>query len=158
MKYTTPIKSKNNDTLKGLRHPLEYDQFVLWVATPEPLREPHTQSKLAEKFGVGDDTLSEWKQREGFWDDVRREIHSWGKNRTPNVVHALYKKAISGKAAEVKLWLQYIDGFSEKSVTQFEPPRLRKDIDEIISLVYGRAAKKKNNTDSNIQKANENTT
>ena len=144
MSKTTRNNSKNNDALKGLRHPLEYDQFVLWTATPEPLREPQTQRKLAEKFGVGNDTLSEWKQREGFWEQVHRELRTWSKDRTPNVIYALYNKAKSGGAAEVKLWLQYIDGFSEKSVTQFEQPRLRKDIDEIIARAYGEAAKRKN--------------
>lgn len=138
MTKTNRIDSKNNHTLKGLRHPLEYNSFVIWTATPEPLREPQTQRELASTFGVGEDTLSEWKQRNGFWDAVHRELRMWSKSKTPNIIHALYKKAQNGNAAEVKLWLQYVEGFSEKSTTEIRPSPITPEIDELITKIYGK--------------------
>ena len=112
----TPKNSEKREDLKGLRHPTEYEEFITWMALPEFYRVPKTQGELAQKFGVGEDTLSEWKQREGFWDAVKKRRREWGKERTPNVILGLYRKAIeSGNAAEAKLWLQYFEEWTEKT-------------------------------------------
>jgi len=119
----TPKNSKKREDLKGLRHPAEYQEFIIWMALPEFYRVPKTQGELAQKFGVGEDTLSEWKQREGFWEAVEKKRREWGKERTPNVILGLYRKAVKdGNAAEAKLWLQYFEEWTEKSKTELELP------------------------------------
>ena len=114
-KKTTPINSKDND-IKNLKHQMEYLDFIQWIATPNTLREPRTQQELSKKFGVGQDTLSEWKNRSGFWANVKEKREDWGRDKTPNVIAALYNRIIkTGNASEIKLWLQYFEGWTEKT-------------------------------------------
>jgi len=124
---TTPNNSKNK-SLKGLKHQMEYLDFITWIATPSVLRTPKSQQELSKKFGVGQDTLSEWKSREGFWTDVYEKRKRWGRERTPDIIMALYKRIIrTGSAQEVKLWLQYFEDWSEKIISK--EPSLRRYAD-----------------------------
>ena len=116
----TLIDTDRKALLKGLRHPWEFSEFVRWTALPEPLREPKTQKKLADVYGVGADVISDWKKRNGFWNEVRAHLKDFGKERTPDVLYGLFRKAREGNAAEVKLWLQYFETFSEKSPVDTE--------------------------------------
>ena len=119
MAKQTPNNSKKRKDLKGLKHPAEYQEFIIWMALPEPLRNPKTQRELAKNFGVGEDTLSEWKRRDGFWDEATKRRKEWGRERTPNVILGLYRKAVrDGNAAEVKLWLEYIEGYIGKQAIE----------------------------------------
>lgn len=111
---STPNNSKIND-LCGLKHQMEYLDFIAWVATPSAIRIPKTQQELSKKFGVGQDTLSAWKSRPKFWTSVNEKRKQWGQERTPDVVMALYNRIMrTGSAQEIKLWLQYFEDWSEK--------------------------------------------
>ncbi|MGA2418200.1 MAG: hypothetical protein ABSF55_03110 [Candidatus Staskawiczbacteria bacterium] len=115
MAEETQNNPKKDETFEGLRHPAEFEKFVEWVSLPEMFREPKTQGELAVKFGLGEDTLSNWKKRAGFWDLVKEKRRHWGKERTPNVIAGLYRKAVQGgNAAEAKLWLQYFEDWTER--------------------------------------------
>jgi len=117
VKQKTPKQSKNK-TRQKLRHQYEYADFVQWIALPKSLRSPKTQRELAKKFGVGEDTLSEWKNREDFWNEVEKKRKSWGKERTPNVLMGLYTRAIkSGDPQSVRLWYEIVEGrrFNDKA-------------------------------------------
>lgn len=97
----------------------EYWKFVGWIATPTPLRNLKTQRDLAKELQVHEVTLSVWKSVEGFRDDVRRKIKEWAGDDTPNVIRGLRRKAIQdGTAAEVKLWLQWVDDWVPKEETK----------------------------------------
>lgn len=113
----TPSAS-NNKGLNGLKHQMEYLDFITWIATPNTIRIPKTQQELSKKFGVGQDTLSEWKSRPGFWTSVKEKRRQWGQERTPDVIMALYNRIMrTGSAPEVKLWLQYFENWFEKIIT-----------------------------------------
>ena len=123
MQTQTNLNSK--DTLANVaeggsspRHDAEYKQFIEWLALPVKERELKTQKELAEQFGLSEWTLSQWKDRQGFWPAVEAVRKSWGKSKTPEVLNSLYNKALTGNAAEVKLWLQYIEGYSEKTKSE----------------------------------------
>lgn len=101
-----------------IRHNFEYHQFIVWISLPKELRDPKTQAELSKHFGVGQDTLSEWKKKVGFWSEVSKLRKEWSKEKTSDVVHALYKRAIeTGSASEVKLWFQLVEEWSEKLTT-----------------------------------------
>ena len=120
---TSPKDSKNKTTNK-IRHVFEYAQFITWIATPIELREPKTQAELSNKFGVGQDTLSEWKKQINFWEKVKEKRISWGHERTPDVVLALYNRIKkTGDPMAVKLWLQHIENWSEKFIVKEENGR-----------------------------------
>src|SRR3990167_6228497 len=105
----------------------ELMSFVDWVATPHALREIKTQKEFAVKYDIHETTLVGWKDRAGFWDEVKDRTISWGRQRTPNVVAALYRNAIQkGNAQEAKMWLQYVEGWKEK--TEVDQRNLHKHV------------------------------
>jgi hypothetical protein len=81
---TIPNDSKIND-LNGLKHQMEYLDFITWIATPSALRFPKTQRELSRKFGVGQDTLSEWKNRPRFWTSVAEKRKQWGEKERSRI-------------------------------------------------------------------------
>lgn len=101
---------------KALTKPKIYQEFIIWMAVPEPLRKLTTQGEFAEEFKVSEQTLSDWKQRDGFWEAVEKEWRHWGRTKTSNVIAKFYTK-VMGKGtttADFKLWLQYFLDWSEK--------------------------------------------
>jgi hypothetical protein len=106
----------------------EYLQFINWIAKPYSAREPKTQIELAKLLEVEEATLSDWKKREGFWDLVRAEIKDWAKEKTAEVIDAVFKGATSqdskGQSANAKLWLQYIEDWAEKKdISVYDPEK-----------------------------------
>lgn len=117
-KKKTPKKSKIKG-IENLKNPQIYLDLIEWIAMPTPLREPKTQGEFAKEHNIGEDSISAMKQRDGFWEEVRNKRREWGKERTPNVILGLYKKAVlDGNAGEVKLWLQVFEEFAEKQETK----------------------------------------
>ncbi|MDA2921688.1 phBC6A51 family helix-turn-helix protein [Patescibacteria group bacterium AH-259-L07] len=112
MSQKTQKKTKDLQSKRDLF----YEEFIKWIALPKPLREPRTHLELAEKYGVDKATLSQWKHKDGFWDEVRKEMKQWARDKTPNVIQAIYQKILKyGNAQEAKLWLQFIEDWKEKS-------------------------------------------
>ena len=94
--------------------PIEYLEFVKFIAVPQVMRELKTQGDFSKKFEVSETTLSEWKARDGFWDDVAKQRRLFFKDKTSNVVASIYRAALESSPADRKLWLQYIEEWSEK--------------------------------------------
>lgn len=102
-------------TPKRIEHPAEYETFIQWFGTPEPFREPKTAQELAVILGVANSTLSAWKDVDDFFSRVQKATKKWMRTKTPNMISALYHGGLRKKqAAEIKLWLQYAEDFSEK--------------------------------------------
>lgn len=114
----TPIQSDIAETLRPLRFPNEFMQFVLWSATPKQLKVPKNQKDFAVSIGVNQDTLTDWKHRPDFWPLVLQALSDWVKDRAPDVVGSLYQNALAkGKAGDVKAFLQLA------GLSQTKPPR-----------------------------------
>jgi len=100
-----------------LRKPEMFQEFCLWSALPTPLRNPKTQREFEEKWGVHKNTVAKWKKRQDYWEMVANARREWSKDKTSDVIHGLYRNASTrGEAAEVKLWLQAVEDWSEKTV------------------------------------------
>ena len=110
----------------------DYESYALWRSLPSFLRgqprqilerfgvdeelvisllEIKSQAEFARRFGIKDpSTLTDWNKRlekEGMFP----HIHEWARKLTPNVIGALYKNVSkSGKASEVKAWLEIVEG------------------------------------------------
>lgn len=88
---TLPNSDENVADARKIR---EYHEFLYWLALPIDLRGEKTQKEFAKKIGVGEDTLSDWKKREGFHEelnDLRRAIFS---ERASNVLRAVERRAL----------------------------------------------------------------
>lgn len=109
--------------IKPMKKAEEFEVFCEWASLPSPVREPRTQKEFSKKWGVGEDTLSKWKHKQLFWEKVAERRIEWARGKTSDVILGLFRNAsISGNAAEVKLWMQLVEDWSEKQ--QLGPPNI----------------------------------
>jgi hypothetical protein len=111
---TTPTKSEN----RPVRKKADYKKFVKFYALPTFYRQDEfgikTEQEFAKKYGLCQDTLTDWKKRTEFNKDLDDQLMKWGSDKTPDVIAALFRTILAdGKAAEVKLWLQFMKGWKE---------------------------------------------
>jgi K+ transporter len=97
-----------------------YREFVAWFSLPAHERgEVKSQGDFAIKYKVNQATLSEWKKRKDFKEQIDNVTLDWGFAKTPNVFAALYKRCVTyGMAQDVELWLAYFKGWDKKQVME----------------------------------------
>lgn len=107
--------------LSGLKKPQKYLEFITFMAIPDVLRaellEVKTQGDFSKKFRVDEDTLTAWKKRVGFWEDVIAVRKDFFRARTANVILALETKSLDParvQGQDVRILLTYTGEYSEK--------------------------------------------
>ena len=108
----------NNPYKKG-----DYKEFVRFYAMPSAYKREKfgvgTETEFAKLKELSPETLTEWKKRPEFQNDVDIQLNKWGADKTPDVIAALYRTILKdGKASEVKLWLQYIKRWKEGMILE----------------------------------------
>ena len=124
--------------IKRVQDVLKLQEFLKWIAMPTVMRVPKLQKQFAKQIGVSEDTLTDWKRLEGFWNDVKPYRDEYFRASTGEVLEGLKMRARLGKSKEVKLYMQIFEGFSEKlQVEDTQPAELtdvqKKKIDERLS-------------------------
>jgi hypothetical protein len=104
----TPIQSEICEIPSSIKLTREYGEFIKFCATPRILRKIKTQREFAKKFGVSEDTLTDWKKTPGFLAVVRQIILEREQERLSDVIEGLYREARKGNPSAVRLWLQYV--------------------------------------------------
>ncbi len=117
---------------KGVYKTQDFESYAMWKAMPSVLRgqpqqvlekfgvddeialsllEIKTQTEFAKRFDIKDlTTLTDWNKRLAR-EGLLPRMYVWARKLTPNVILALYKTATKdGKAAEVKAWLEIVEG------------------------------------------------
>lgn len=80
-----------------------------------------SQVAFAKKFGVAEKTLSAWKGHDTFHKSVEQKQRSWGSEKLPNVLAALYRRCIKyGFASDVELYLAYYAGWDRKQLDKYD--------------------------------------
>jgi len=114
-------KCKKNRSL--LYKESDYRKFVRFYSLPSFFRTEEygfkTAKDFAKYFKLSQDTLTDWKKRKEFENDVDAQLAKWSSGKTANVIASLYRTILAnGKASEVKLWLQYIKGWKEGMIIE----------------------------------------
>lgn len=126
-----------------------FSDFVEFMSLPDPEKcvflgfqiDPKTgkYEKIAnmldfsKRYGVSSSTLSEWKKRPEFLDAVDIKRRSWGVDRVPNVLAALYNRCIRyGMAYDVETFLAFA-GIDRKTVIKLQTERF--SIDDLRSVI-----------------------
>ena len=112
--------TKNKKNSRRAKKPAEKEMLCRFVALPRVLRQEEFGFKnltdFAKKYEVDKATLSLWLREDEVKDKIRENWKEWGRDRTPNVILALYRTAVKeGRASEVKAWMQIIEEIEEKA-------------------------------------------
>lgn len=123
-----PVNTKRT----GVYKTQDFESYAMWKSLPSFLRgqprqvlekfgideeiaisllEIKTQAEFAKRFDIKDpSTLTDWNKRLEKEGTISR-IHEWARKLTPNVIFALYRNVSkNGKAAEVKAWIEIVEG------------------------------------------------
>lgn len=94
-----------------------YTEFILWTAMPhaEKIRLGlEWQQDFAAHHHVDESTLWRWKKRGDFEQRVDAILKMWSTDKTPDIVHAIYRTAVKGNPMSQMIWLQYFKHFNTK--------------------------------------------
>jgi hypothetical protein len=107
---------------KGIKRSTEMDLFLSWIAMPSISRDPATHYEFAEKHKISVDILSDWKKREGFYDEVRRRRREFFKDDAGDVLMSLKRTCLrDGRGADVKVFLNYTEDLKDSTETVVDP-------------------------------------
>lgn len=112
-KHIDPNRVKNPDILM---------LFVRWHATLSHNRNPSTQKEFAVKYKISEDSLSDWKRLNGFWDEVKEIRPQQLRKLTIKIDYGLAKSAMAGNPKAVELWHKLYEGYNEKIRIQEDLP------------------------------------
>lgn len=121
-KETSRNLSEDKDTIeKGLfdvhaKNVSVLDEYISWLAMPSVYRKPETQSEFSKQFKVDEDTLTNWKKRPGFYEEVTRRRRKYFKDDAGDVILALKRTCLKGgKGADAKVFLNYTEDLTDKA-------------------------------------------
>lgn len=116
---SAPIQSDFLPAIPEVRRIPEFVEFAKWCATPSWLRADKTQKEFAERIGVSQDTLGDWKKHSNFWPLVWRSVRDRMQEQIPDVIEGLYTKIASGKggASDLQCFLRLAGNEAVKSKT-----------------------------------------
>ena len=106
---------------KGLRDYRKIRVFIEWCAISEDERKPKTQREFAEVIGVNPDTLSDWKKREGFFDEVDKLRDQWFRKYVTEIDYAMVKAAKAGNPKAAEIFYKRYGYLVEKHVVEQQP-------------------------------------
>lgn len=107
-----------------------YNEFILWTAMPHSEKKRlglETQGAFAEYYKIHIDTTSDWKKRSDFEKRVDAILKMWATDKTPDVVHSIYRSAVKGNPYSQQLWLGYFKGYNPKKI---EEPQEKVEVSE----------------------------
>lgn len=110
--------AKNGEKVGVVRRNDVYTEFILWFAMPPEERSKlgiKDQGEFVEKYGIGVNTPTRWKDRPDFEQRVDKITRMWALDKTAAVIQGIYKAAVKGNPMSQLLWLQYFKGFNPKS-------------------------------------------
>jgi len=87
----------------------EYWDFVMWCATPDPLKKPSTQGEFAKQHSIHETQLSRWKAMPEFRQDLVSSVTELMSHKINNIMYSLENRIYKdGGASEVRLYLEWV--------------------------------------------------
>lgn len=100
--------------LKKVKDPLKLQYFVEWSAMPRKTKCPKTQGAFSKKIGVSQDTLSDWKRLEGFWEDVAVYRKKFFEKHLSEIYYGLINKMKMWYQRDAEIYGQFLREFGDE--------------------------------------------
>jgi len=113
-----------------VREKLKFLDFIDWIALPSAMRRPKTHQEFAKLFGLSKDTLTDWKNLTGFWDEVKARRDILFRKYSSEILYGLVKVAKTGNPRAVELFARLFEGYGDKVQVKAEPPLREFTIEE----------------------------
>lgn len=121
--FFKPPKTEQHIVRKSEKHGAAYRAFIRWSATPKPLREPKLMKDFEKQWKLPNRYCSSnFIVRADFHEKKMAAFWNWMFDKAPEVVYAIYRRAITNSTADAKI---YIDLISKRLETQKPMPRIQ---------------------------------
>lgn len=112
MTQEEPIK------IEGVEKVAEFIELAKFNALPKESRIKqygfYRMQDFSIRYNLNDSTIASWRNKDVFWQYVKRFMFNWGQKQTPDVLRALLKRIKEeGRRPETELWLQLFQGFED---------------------------------------------
>lgn len=104
-KSFVPQEKKEYET----KHSEAYEAYCKWLALPEELRVPKTKKEFEKKWKLSYLYTSAFFDRKDDVDaQVMKYFWKWAFSKIPNVVYAIYRRAMRNSSADAKVFVDLI--------------------------------------------------
>ena len=97
-------------------------QFIKWYSIPKEVKDIKTQDQFAKQIGLGADTVSNWKNLEGFYEEVEVYHFNVMKRFLNDVGMGMVKAAKNGNAKAMELFYEVYMKWSRKLMLEDVTP------------------------------------
>ena len=106
--FEAPSK-RNKKLVKQKKHKAAYDAYIRWSATPKELREPKTAVEFEKVWKLPKNyTTSNFVKRPDFYEKKMKYFWDWVMDKFPDVVHAVYRRAIQNSTADARIFADLV--------------------------------------------------
>lgn len=103
------------------KHGAAYEAFCRWAALPRKLRRPKTQEEFEKLWHLPANYVHHWKHREDFQAARLKYFWNWMFDRFPDVVYAIYQRALRKSSADARIFTELI---GKKLETERPTPKI----------------------------------
>lgn len=113
-----PINANDNEENLFEFKSAIYFEFIDFLATPPFVGKGiRTQKQFAKAYKIEESTLSRWKKKKGFYEEVKARVKILRKDRTTKILDRFYEQMIRSRkpvGRDFLVWLQYVEDFNPK--------------------------------------------
>lgn len=97
-----------NESKRESKYEREYDAYCKWAALPREQRSPKKIIDFERKWGLPRTTTDDFRRREDFQQKRLGYFWDWMMDQFPDVVHAIYKRAIKNSPSDARVYAELI--------------------------------------------------
>jgi hypothetical protein len=118
------------------------EQYLNWLVTPAPHREPRTQEQMAKVLGVDGSTLRRWQKKPAFATEWKRRVDELqgSPERTQKLLDTIFQRALDGDNKAAQLYLQATGRMAPTQVNVEHSTKVSEITDEELDALIASVA------------------
>lgn len=121
--FKKPPKSEVREYRKkeGNKHNSAYTAYIKWSAMPKDLRDPKTKTMFEKTWKLPKGYCYTFEKRADFYEKKMKYFWDWVMDKFPDVVHAVYRRAITNSTADARIFADLV----KQRMESFAPPKAK---------------------------------